>query len=46
MTWTRELRHLSVLALAPTRDLLMEKRRHLEKWITKIDEMITSLRDA
>jgi hypothetical protein len=29
----------------PTRVLLMEKRSHLEKWIRKIDEMITSLRD-
>ena len=31
---------------APTRELLMEKRHHLEKWIKKIDEMITSLQDA
>jgi hypothetical protein len=31
---------------APTRELLMEKRTHLEKWITKIDETITSFRDA
>jgi hypothetical protein len=29
----------------PTRDLLMEKRRHLEKWIGKIDETITSLQN-
>ena len=31
---------------APTRNLLMVKRRYLEKWTTKIDEMITSLRYA
>jgi hypothetical protein len=30
----------------PTRELLMEKRHHLEKWIKKIDEMIMSLQDS